>query len=67
MSGFEILEALKSNHDLCDIPIIIVSARELSAEETNELNTQIHSIVGKATFNRQKFTSLVDSILVQAL
>ena len=66
ISGFEILHTLKTNHDLCDIPVIVVSAQDLTRDETEELNKQIYAHVEKAMFNRKRFVSLVDSILVQS-
>ncbi len=37
MDGFSVLRALGENEVLCDIPVIVVSARELTGEECEEL------------------------------
>ncbi len=66
MSGFEILDALASNQDLCDIPVIVISAKDLTHDELNELGEQIHTHIEKANFNREHFATVIDNILIQS-
>ena len=33
MSGFEVLEAMKSDPELSDLPVVVFTGRELTAEE----------------------------------
>jgi len=47
MSGFQVLEELKGDSKLCDIPVIVFTGRELSAEEDAQLHTMARSIVVK--------------------
>jgi CheY-like chemotaxis protein len=47
MSGFQVLEELKSDQALSDIPVIVFTGRELSAEEDAQLHTMARSIVVK--------------------
>jgi len=47
MTGFEVLERLKSDPDLQDIPVIVFTGRELTAEEDAQLHTMARSIVVK--------------------
>jgi CheY-like chemotaxis protein len=47
MSGFEVLEQLKIDADLCDIPVIVFTGRELTAEEDSRLHSMARSIVVK--------------------
>ncbi|HSC18261.1 MAG TPA: response regulator, partial [Rhizomicrobium sp.] len=47
MSGFEVLEKLKADPQLCDIPVVVFTGRELSAEEDAQLHTMARSIVVK--------------------
>ena len=47
MSGFEVLEALRSDDSLSELPVIVFTGRELSAEEDAQLHTMARSIVVK--------------------
>jgi CheY-like chemotaxis protein/signal transduction histidine kinase len=47
MSGFEVLELLGSNPQLKDLPVVVFTGRELSAEEDAQLHTLARSVVVK--------------------
>jgi len=47
MSGFEVLERIRSDAELSAVPVVVFTGRELSAEEDAELHTMARSIVVK--------------------
>jgi CheY-like chemotaxis protein len=47
MSGFDLLQALGDDDTLSDLPVIVFTGRELSAEEDAKLQTMARSIVVK--------------------
>jgi CheY-like chemotaxis protein len=47
MSGFEVLEQIRSDEELSRVPVVVFTGRELSAEEDAELHTMARSIVVK--------------------
>jgi CheY-like chemotaxis protein len=47
MSGFEVLEQLGDDETLCEVPVVVFTGRELSAEEDARLHTMARSIVVK--------------------
>jgi CheY-like chemotaxis protein/signal transduction histidine kinase/HAMP domain-containing protein len=47
MSGFEVLEELGADTKLSDVPVVVFTGRELSAEEDARLHTMARSIVVK--------------------
>jgi CheY-like chemotaxis protein len=47
MSGFELLEAIRDDAALTDIPVIVFTGRELSPEEDAQLHTIARSVVVK--------------------
>ena len=47
MSGFEVLNQLRSDETLSNVPVVVFTGRELSAEEDAELHTMARSIVVK--------------------
>jgi CheY-like chemotaxis protein len=47
MSGFELLESIRDNPELADIPVVVFTGRELSPEEDAQLHTIARSVVVK--------------------
>src|SRR5262249_48760448 len=47
MSGFEVLERMRAEANLADVPVVVFTGRELSAEEDAQLHTMARSIVVK--------------------
>ncbi|HUD88148.1 MAG TPA: response regulator, partial [Xanthobacteraceae bacterium] len=47
MSGFEVLERMRADDLLADVPVVVFTGRELSAEEDAQLHTMARSIVVK--------------------
>ena len=47
MTGFEVLEQLRADASLSDVPVVVFTGRELSAEEDAQLHTMARSIVVK--------------------
>jgi CheY-like chemotaxis protein len=47
MSGFEVLECMRGDAALADVPVIVFTGRELSANEDAQLHTMARSIVVK--------------------
>ncbi|GIK95998.1 MAG: histidine kinase [Alphaproteobacteria bacterium] len=47
MSGFEILERIRDDEALSDLPVVVFTGRELSPEEDAQLHTMARSIVVK--------------------
>jgi len=47
MSGFEVLEMIRDDKTLCDIPVVVFTGRELSADEDAKLRTMARSVIVK--------------------
>jgi CheY-like chemotaxis protein len=47
MSGFEVLERIRDDAALCDVPVVVFTGRELSPEEDARLHTMARSVVVK--------------------
>jgi CheY-like chemotaxis protein len=47
MSGFEVLDHIRNDEALSNVPVVVFTGRELSAEEDAELHTMARSIVVK--------------------
>ena len=47
MTGFDVLERIREDASLSDVPVVVFTGRELSAEEDAQLHTMARSIVVK--------------------
>jgi threonine synthase len=50
VDGFAVLDALKANQDTANIPVVVVTAKELTSDEKDRLRGQIHSLMQKGEF-----------------
>lgn len=67
VSGFDVVEALQRNTDTAHIPILIVTAKQITAEDRAVLNSnsdQVIHIVEKIGFNRVHFIAEVRRALL---
>ncbi|MCJ9668737.1 HAMP domain-containing protein [Neorhizobium sp. BETTINA12A] len=47
MSGFEVLEKIRDDDDIAEVPVVVFTGRELSPEEDAQLHTMARSVVVK--------------------
>jgi CheY-like chemotaxis protein len=53
MDGFEVLERMRREDAWRDIPVIIVSAKDLTREEADRLNGQVVKVLQKGSYRRR--------------
>jgi PAS domain S-box-containing protein len=59
VTGFDVVEALKENPETAKIPILVVTAKRVTREDRLRLNGYVTTIMEKADFDRDRFTSEV--------
>jgi PAS domain S-box-containing protein len=67
VSGFEVVETLKTSKKTAQIPIIILTAKMLTAEDRALLNSHVLQVMQKSAFNHGKFISEVRRALSHRL
>lgn len=55
VTGFDVVEALKEQADTANIPILIVTSSDISADERALLNGHVTRVMSKAEFNHGRF------------
>jgi threonine synthase len=55
MDGFTVIEALRANPETATIPVIVVTAKELTPHEKNRLEGQIQALMQKGDFLNDEF------------
>ena len=56
MTGFEVVEALQQSGDTDRIPIMIMTAKELSAEESRRLSHTVDAVVQKSALSAERIS-----------
>jgi CheY-like chemotaxis protein/two-component sensor histidine kinase len=55
VNGFEVVDALNENPATAHIPIVVVTASEITAADRERLNGFVSTVMGKAGFDGQRF------------
>ncbi len=63
IDGFAVLDALKANPETAPIPVIVVTAKELTQEERDRLRGQIHSLMQKGEFMNDDFMKEITALI----
>jgi CheY-like chemotaxis protein len=59
VNGFDVVEALHGHSETTDIPIVVVTAKGITAEDRSKLNGFVATIMEKADFSRDRFKAEV--------
>lgn len=59
VDGFAVLEELQGDPDLRTIPVIVLTARRLSAEERRTLSERVLALLGKSEYSGEELQRLV--------
>jgi threonine synthase len=66
MDGFEVLDKIRSEEDICDIPVIVLSAKELSQAERQALCDRVEALWSKSGLDRAALQACVERVIVKA-
>jgi GAF domain-containing protein/CheY-like chemotaxis protein len=67
MDGFEFLEELRRDETGRAIPVIVVTAKDLSADDRRRLNGQVERILEKGTYSREALLAEVRALVTASL
>ncbi len=59
VNGFDVVEALRGYSETAHIPIMVVTAKRITAEDRTKLNGYVATIMEKAEFDRDRFMAEV--------
>ena len=65
MDGFDVIEHIRADSSTRDLPIIVISAKDLTLEETSRLKQTVSSVMKKQGFENEKFVDEINTILHQ--
>ncbi len=66
MDGFQFVQALRDQADLADIPVIVLTAKDLSADERERLSGEVEAVLQKGALSREELLRHVTDRVVAA-
>ncbi|MBN1486509.1 MAG: pyridoxal-phosphate dependent enzyme [Anaerolineae bacterium] len=63
MDGFAVLDQMKSDESLKDVPVIVITAKELTKEESRRLQGQIQMLLQKGSFMDDELLEGIKALL----
>jgi signal transduction histidine kinase/DNA-binding LacI/PurR family transcriptional regulator/AraC-like DNA-binding protein len=64
MDGFAVLEAMQADRALAEIPVIVVTGRELGDDDLERLNRCVATVLSKGVFTLQEIAGHIETALV---
>jgi hypothetical protein len=55
VDGFQVIETLKADAELASLPIVVITAKELTAKERARLNEQVEMLLPKGSSIDESF------------
>ena len=63
MDGFEFIAVMRENPDWRSIPVVVITSRDVTAEDRRKLNGQVSRILSKSGLNREALLSELNRVL----
>lgn len=63
MDGFAFLEALRQQPDFAEIPVVVVTAKDLSAADRELLHGSVQQVIQKGAVDREKLLSEISEMI----
>ena len=65
MNGFEVLERMRGEEAWRDIPVIVITAKDLDREELVRLNGQAERVFKKGAYDRAELIGIVHGMIAR--
>lgn len=66
LNGFEVISAMQHDPDLCDIPVIVLTAKTLTDDAIAHLNQGVMAVLGKGLFSAEETFDHIEAALQRA-
>ena len=63
LDGFDVIETLRANPQTRDLPIIVISAKDLTANEVSRLKETVAAVMKKQGFQGEKLVDEINHVL----
>ena len=66
MDGFEFLEELKKRPELQSVPVVVITAKDLTEADHERLNGKVRSVIGKGNYSESDLMKMLKRAIRQA-
>jgi len=66
MDGFEFVTLLRQNQEWRKIPVVVLTAKDITSEDRIKLRNQVQNIFQKSVYDKNKLLSEIQELLKQA-
>jgi signal transduction histidine kinase/CheY-like chemotaxis protein len=66
MDGFEFVTILRQNQEWRKIPVVVLTAKDITSEDRTKLHNQVQNIFQKSVYDKNKLLLEIDELLKQA-
>jgi len=67
MDGFQFLDEIRKREDWRSIPVIVVTAKELTAQDRQRLNGSVEKILQKGAYSREELIREVRDLVTASI
>ena len=67
MDGFAFLEALRQRPDFLRIPVVVVTAKDLTRQERDLLHGCVQQVIQKGAVDREKLLSEITGLIARSI
>jgi signal transduction histidine kinase/CheY-like chemotaxis protein len=67
MDGFQVLEAIRRSGTWREVPVVVVTAKDLTRDQLLWLRTNAEDVFQKSSYNRRELIALVDDLIVRGV
>ena len=67
MDGFQVLEAIRRREAWRDVPVVVVTAKDLTRDELVWLRTNAEEVFHKGSYNRRELIAVVHDLIARGL
>jgi signal transduction histidine kinase/DNA-binding response OmpR family regulator len=65
MDGFEVAARLKADHDTVNVPVVVLTAKEISRRDQERLHGKIEALVGKTEMPHGRLVAVIETVLAR--
>jgi CheY-like chemotaxis protein len=63
MDGFEFLQAMRARPQLADVPVVVVTSKDLTADDRRRLYDRVQRVIQKGNYNRSDLVQEIRRLL----